>query len=472
MRHALRVTMLLTTLLHGGTDATPLPKRTLNADMTLTYLRIPPEVSHLRELFTEGLFYGRLRSNTFLNDTRHAKAKWSSGIGGSLLYQSAFWHGLGMRAGLYTSQNPWHMKRDDIPSLGAGKDTLSRYDVLTRGRYGMTVLAQASLIYRTPKSTLKIGRQLFESRLTASNDTKMIPNSFEGVSWQSDALPHSRIKLGYFTRQKLRDHTDFHSVLAYDGYRENDDDAMHRGLTKAKLDAAGIDPRLIVAQIETRSLGALRLLANYTGVPDLLHSMSFDACWRMQLKGGYTCTPAVRYIRQYDDGAGAIGGANLRGDTTGYKEPYSLDGELLGFRVDLKKGPVRVRLGYTSVADKADLVAPWRGFPTGGFSRAMGQYNWYAGTVTKMVRLDLDLEKAGLLPGTWACVRCAAQDFDDAKPGTPADSDVIEIDLMKRFASLPGFFLKARFAYIDGHAKGTKADPTHGDYRLEINYLF
>jgi len=46
-------------------------------------------------------------------------------------------------------------------------------------------------------------------------------------------------------------------------------------------------------------------------------------------------------------------------------------------------------LGYSKIADKADFTTPWRAFPTGGYTRAMGQTNWYANTSSYLLRADL-----------------------------------------------------------------------------------
>jgi hypothetical protein len=183
-------------------------------------------------------------------------------------------------------------------------------------------------------------------------------------------------------------------------------------------------------------------------------------------------------MKQFDDGAGAIGGANLKTNTYGYTDSDSLDSALYAARIDLAQDAWKLRFGYTKVADEGDLVAPWRGFPTGGFTRAMAQYNWYANTQTTMIRADYDFGKAGMVPGLKAFMRYAIQDFDDNKPGVQADSKVLTIDLLKEFDSVPGLYMKTRFAYVDGEndtyaGDGTlKSDPSYNEFRFEINYLF
>ena len=107
------------------------------------------------------------------------------------------------------------MDKDEVKFVKAGKDTFSRYKVKKDGTFGMTVLAQAYLEYKRNKTSLKVGRQIFESMLTKSNDTKMIPNTFEGYSLTSRYFNGTTIKLAYFLKQKLRDHTSFHDVITF-----------------------------------------------------------------------------------------------------------------------------------------------------------------------------------------------------------------------------------------------------------------
>ena len=69
----------------------------------------------------------------------------------------------------------------------------------------------------------------------------MIPNTFDGFSAEIKDLPKTTIQLAYFTRQKLRDHSDAHDVIAFDNWNENDDSAVNKSLTKTLV---GLDNEL------------------------------------------------------------------------------------------------------------------------------------------------------------------------------------------------------------------------------------
>jgi len=464
-------------LLASSAEATlKTDKVTLKGNMVVEYNKLPQPVDTLTEAFTEGMFYGRFRANFFYWDwdTEYAGKTMdnkNNGIGGSLIYKTAPLKGISATVGMYTSQNLdfFRMDKADVGYAKAGKDTFSRYNVATGGHYGMTVLAQAYLQYDvTNKSKIIAGRQMFETVFTKSNDTKMIPNTFDGVTATIKDLPKTTIKLGYLAKQKLRDHTTAHDVLAYDPnnkWDENDDSAVNKNLTVARI---GNDNELIVGSITNKSIKNLKANVSYATVPGVLSNLTLEAHYTIPV-GSFKIVPGVRYMMQFDNLGATYGVANLKGNQTGYTNPNSLDTDLLCARIDVKQGAFLGRLGYSKVADKADIVAPWRGFPTGGFTRAMAQYNWYANTKTYMLRLGYDFGKAKILPGFSIMGRYAIQDFDENKPGVAADSNVIHIDMRQNLAK--NSELKFRFGSVSADEKAGK-DYSYNEYRLEYNYFF
>ncbi|ABB43546.1 hypothetical protein Suden_0265 [Sulfurimonas denitrificans DSM 1251] len=467
------------------------PKRTLQGNMNEVYNTLPKSANNLSEAFTEGMFYGRLRTNAFRWDFRNDDNgdNKAFGLGGSLIYKTAPLAGLSATAGLYYSNSPisnWRQNDSDVGEVKSGKDTFSRYDVRADGDWEMVVLAQAYLQYNISKTDFKLGRQIFESALTASNDTKMIPNTFEGISVESKDLPKTTLKAAYFTAQKLRDHTTFHDVLTFkdssgDSWNNNDDSGIHQGLTYARLQAANKDTsnELIVAAISNKSIENLKVDATYTAVPDMLSSVIGELNYDIPL-GGVTITPGVRYMEQFDNGAGAIGGASLAGNVTdanaasrGYKSGNSLDTSLWMARLVASAGAFKGHIGYSKVEDKADIVAPWRGFPTGGYTRAMAQVNWKADAETIMVEGKYDFGKAKILDGFSAMGRYAIQNSDEKKQasGGQADLSIIHIDLVQKLT--PTLDAKIRLAFIDADERtsGVNKD-SYNEYRFEINYLF
>ncbi|MDX1294690.1 MAG: OprD family outer membrane porin, partial [Sulfurimonadaceae bacterium] len=233
-----KTTLAVTTaalLAASSAHAIKTDKINLKGNMTLEYLKTPGKVESLGEMFTEGMLYGRLRMNTFYWDWNteggNNQDNKAMGVGGSLVYKTAQFSGLSATLGMYTSQNPdfFRMDKDEVGTVKAGKDTFERNKVKNGGtfdgHFGMTTVAQAYLKYDRGNTSVIAGRQMFESVFTKSNDTKMIPNAFDGITVTNTDVPDTKLQFAYFTAHKLRDHTDSHDVIAFDSWNENDDSA-------------------------------------------------------------------------------------------------------------------------------------------------------------------------------------------------------------------------------------------------------
>ena len=479
-------------------------RRTLEDTFVTAIGIVPKSAQTAQDIFTEGIIYSRIRTNAFLWDYKDDADMdhYGLGIGGKLMFKSAPYKGLSGTASFHYSDSPFKALREndkeDIANLRAVQDTFSRYNAYTSRDYSMAVLAQLNLSYQFSQTKLTAGRQRFESFLTSANDTKMVPNTFEGLVLEVNEVPKTSLRGAYITAQKLRDHTTFHDVLTYgDGstnpkaeWRNNDDAAVHKGLSYANLQNAGAKTKnsLIVADLENDSIERLHIDFAYTVVPNVVSSIIGELNYEIPLFCGFSLTPGVRHMYQMDNGGGAIGGASLQGalainqtpnTNLGYKERFSLDGAASMGRLVLQKDNFVAELSYSSIADKADLVAPWRGFPTAGYTRAMGQYNWYANTKSTAFKLFYDFSASNTIPGFTALAGYVQQDFDEAKQlaGVQADSNVVHIDLRQEIVE--GFDAKIRIGLVDAkkredyalNAAGTHRD-AYNEYRFELNYLF
>jgi len=472
--------------------AIPKPKRTINGNMTLNYNVLPESVDNIHDMFSEGVFYGRLRSNTFYWNWSAPDAKNDAdknmGLGGSLIYKSAAFNNFSFTLGYYGSLNPEFWRPDDADSgfSKSGKDTFSRLKVQQTGNYGLHALGQGYLEYNNGTVDVKAGRQLFESVFTKSNDTKMIPNTFDGVTAVVKIAPKTKMRLAWFGAQKLRDHEDSHDVITFkdeDGERwgNNDDAGKHKGLSYNNFVNAGEDANhnMYLADLSTKYFDNLQLTGSYLQIPGAMKDFVIEAHYKIPVSDtGWAVRPGIRHFMQFDDGGGAVAG-NMNapgGSLIGYKSSVngSLDSSLFNGRVDVlmpdKKG--FFRLGYSKVADEADIIAPWRGFPTGGFTRAMAQYNWFANTETVMVRAVYKFNP------TWkASIRYAIQDFDDNKE-VFSDSNVIHIDTWTNIT--PDLQMRMRYGHVvaddntlkPGSTTEYKADWSYDEFRLEFNYMF
>ena len=118
--------MLLLVLSMSHLFAQPLQKRTLKPNMEFLYLQTPSEVESLADMFAEGMWYGRLRTNIFFFNWAEeipgkTKDHYTMGVGGSLVYKSGYLNHIGFTVAGYTSQNPWHMDDADAVYYKVGK---------------------------------------------------------------------------------------------------------------------------------------------------------------------------------------------------------------------------------------------------------------------------------------------------------------------------------------------------------------
>ena len=482
----LLITFFLLTTLYANKNESVI-KHKLKCNMTLQYKKKPKQVDNMDDFLKNGLFYGRFRLNNFIFDAGAiGEDHYIAGLGGSLIYKSAFFNGFSFTSGLYTSQNIGDTKRELSSAYKSGKDVLNRYNVATKNQYGLTSMAQLYGEYKTRKTQIKVGDFPMETLLLKSNDTKMIPNTFEGIYFKSRVIPKTTIQVAYITKQKLRDKDKFHHVLAYaddpnDPYsqwRQNDDSGMHRGLSVSKLKEKNIDDKIVLFEVKNQSINNTILTASYTAVPELLSSIIVEGKYKMNINDDFRVIPSLRYMQQFDDGAGKIAGANIRNNSIAYQDPDSLSATLLAGRIDFVYDDTSIRLGYTQVEDNGDIVAPWRGLPTAGYSRAMGQTNWYANTKSYMIRADYDFSKTGIVKNLRGMMRYSVNNFDDNKPGVQADNVVLTFDLVKQFEEIPNLSAKLRTAFVnsDSHTitkeNSIKPDTSYNEIRLEMNYLF
>lgn len=518
-----------TCLLATSAYALKTEDRNLKANGQIEYLKAPGAVNSIGEMFTEGELYGRLRSNMFWWDWENELQEYGGtgdnniwGVGGSLVYKTGFYHGLGATVGFYGTTA---ISNDNLVVKGnvggtdgwtnSGKAGKDAYHTNMDGtEHGIGVVAEAYGEYKLGKTDLKIGRQGIDSIMLATNDTKMIPNTFEAAVIENKDIPNTTVRAGYVMSQKLRDHQAFHSILAYDSssdgkskvakVNENDDSGIHKGLSLRNIATLNEDanPEMVLITATNKSIPNLKLDAEYVGIEGYFSTIIAEANYQIAVGESWTLTPGIRYLNQMDDGAGKIGGAAINGAlgydkrtsktastkiayaaaAKTYNNPESADGQIWMARLVLANGPLSIMAGYSDVADEADIIAPWRGFPTGGYSRDMAQVNWIANTQSWMVKADYNFDKAGVIPGLIGALSYTDMDFDENKNKALAsdisDRSMVHVDLIQTFKTLPNMEFKFRFAAIDADnsiktSKTTDIDrESYNEYRFEINYLF
>ena len=501
------------------------PKRKLKRNMTEIYYVRPEVASNLVQIFTKSIWYGRLRINYFKylwEKGKYYKKGWKDridptgfGFGGSIIYKTAPFKGFSGTVGFYGVHDLGILDKDDAIFGKSGKDTFSRYDVMEHGNWGMAIVAQSYIEFKYRKNDLRFGRMIVECPFVKSNDTKMIPNTMQGVYFITKEIPHTTLYFMYFNRQKLRDHTTFHDVITFKSkgvslwrkWNNQDDSAVHKGLSYDNMDAYGMHTRnrLVIFGLTVKGLPFLNIRALAPSkfkldlwnvwVPDLFDTFLAEANYSFRISCGWKLIPGFRFMHQFDDEAGTIGGAALSGALgldratnrargLGYKNPDSLEATEYAFRLRLKRGPQMFHFGITYITDDADFIMPWRAWPTQGYARSMAQYNWNAGTLSYMVKWTMNWNKAHLIKGLMTAIDFTYMDYDDEKErlGSISRTDryIIHLDTWwnppLRLPKDQWLQVKTRIGFVQAdHRRYYKANgenPSYTELRLEVNYLF
>lgn len=475
--------ILLNTLLVADSTL----KHTIKSNGQPVYGKMIKSVDNFKDMFQEGDFYGRLRNNNFYFAYNHTDSGHEdnivSAIGASLIYKSASFEGFDFTLGIYASRAFFSdSKLDNISHLKPSKDTLSRYKYANGNSKFLYALGQANINYNYSKTNCTLGHQLVETFYTKSNDTKMIPNTFDGLVISSKDISDTRVKLAYLAKQKLRDHEKSHSVLMVGDenstsggnnpeWTQNDDSAMHKGLTYSALKAAGkpTDAPLIILDIVNNSVQNLKINFSSYVVPELLSQAMGELNYKIGFDG-FSVTPGFRYLQQFDNGAGAVGGASLyQVGLGGYKNPSSLDSQMIAARVATKLDDYKITLAYTNILDKADLVTPWRGFPTSGYTRSMGMYNWRANTKSYRLELVKGANDTGVYKIPFIQTSVLYIDGDQKK--AEFDSIFYYAGIVQNIPAMPELQYRVRFGYRD-FIGASSVVSDYIDSRLEFNYLF
>jgi hypothetical protein len=485
-KYALLAPLSLGVFLHAQTT---LPKQTIKTNGLVLYHTQQKTVTNIQDMFNKGNFFGRIRNSNFYFDYDHDDVKHesslASAIGANFVYKSATLSHFSFTLGLYGSRA--FFRQSDIHNIKlvkSSKDTFSRYKYASTGSRSLFAFGQANINYKYAQTNFTLGRQFVNTFYTKSNDTKMIPNTFDGFVIHSKDLVQTKLTLAYLAKQKLRDHETSHSVFMYDNrdlvnysmWKANDDSAMHKGISYTNIQQAGkkTDAPLLVFDGQNTSIHNLKINFSSYIVPSFLSQVMGELNYKIALDG-FSITPAIRYIQQFDNGAGAIGGASLKGNVSvanphGYKNPDSLSAQMIAFKLVTKVQDYKLSLAYTNILNKSDLVTPWRGFPTAGYTRSMGVYNWRANTKSYRIELVKGANAKGIYKKPFIQTSILYVDTD-ANKGILEDSMVYYFGIVQNLPSMLNFQYRIRLGYRDFIGDASKVS-NYADTRLEFNYLF
>lgn len=445
---------------------------------------------NLESAFKDGKFDGRLRAqyfNTNWDDNGIAGKNGpdASGlaVGGSLIYKTSPLYGFSAGVGLYTTQNPggW-TSVDDGTTAATSKDLFLRDSTRPSGApvsatygTGYAVLAQTYLQYNIFKTKVRAGRMLMSNPWMSPNNTKMIPIAIEGYEVTSSDIPNTTIKFNYADKIKERGMTYF-SSMADTGDTPDKISAYYSTHYGATQGTHGDAPGVLIVGLKNKSVDNLELQAWGMHWADLVDQAMVEANYSLKT-GDAIVTLGGRYIKQNDRGAGDI----ILPKTNNHDIDNSVDTSLYALHAIVNYHAAKLTLATSHTANGGDLIAPWRGFPTDGYTRSMTQTDWNANTKAYKAQIDYDFN--ALVSGFSTLLSYSVYDRDPSKRPYQSmtdrgyqngDTNQWNLDLMYKLSkNYKGMELKARFMdqNSDKTALETK-NTSNREMRLEANYYF
>ncbi|MDO9305680.1 MAG: OprD family outer membrane porin [Sulfuricurvum sp.] len=469
----------------------------------------------LASAFKEGKFDGRIRTQYFVTDwdmhdgTNKDATATGFAVGGSLLYKTAPLYGISVGAGLYTTQNPGGWTEADD---GANMTTTSKFNATTSNDLflregsgttptsgtnptklvpygeGYAVLVQSYLQYDIAQSKIKAGRFLMTNPWITPNDTKMIPIAIEGAEVISNDIGNTQVQVDYADKIKERGMTHFGN-MADTG---DTPDAIKAYYTTTYTNPSGTHgdaPDVTIVGITNKSIDSLELQGWVMHWPDLVDQGLIEANYAIEA-GDAIVSLGGRFIKQNDKGAGTIIKPLTTSSTTGNGDnDNSIDSYLWAVRAVVNYASTQFLLSTSHTDDGADMIAPWRGFLTQGYTRSMTQTDWNANTDSYKAQLNNDLGQ--FVSGLSTMLSYSIYDRDPSK--TPYQSmtnrayqndDTTQWNfdvLYKCSGSLKGLELFARFmdqnndidkTNVIGGTTTNAFDSSNREMRLEANYRF
>ncbi len=383
---------------------------------------LAPEVKS--PFIQDSKFDAQLRTFYFNRDKYDNSRSEAWAIGGWISFQSGYLADV-FRVGAvgYTSQRLY------------GPDDRDGTSLLQPGQKGYTVLGQ---IYGEFKFTDQIfgavGRKEYETPYINKNDTRMTPNTFEGVTVYGKAGDKDgawRFGGGYISKIKEKNSDDFKWMSTVAGA------PVERGvyLAGANFDGKGF------------SLGAIDYYSD-----DVINIFYTEGKYTLALADGYKLKLAAQFSDQRSTGDDLLTG-------------HAFSTRQWGIKGDMNLGAALLTLAYTDTAKDADMRAPWGGYP-GYTSVQVKDFN-RAGESAVMLKVAYDFSGHGA--EGLSAYALYVHGTGVAAPAFNENETDLNLQWTPKAGALKGMSFRLRYAHIDQRGGG---DPTINDFRVIVNYDF
>ncbi|MDD5406268.1 MAG: OprD family outer membrane porin [Sulfurovaceae bacterium] len=421
----------------------------------------------IAEAFKNGKWDGRMRFQYFYTDWEDASKDSANGkaIGGSIIYKTAPFYGFSVGAGLYTTQNAFGLTDpEDGATATTSKDLFCR-DIGCVYGDGFTTLAQFYMQYDISRSKIKAGEFLVTNPWITPNDTKMIPIAASGLDIVSNEIPNTTVQFDYINKIKERGESFFGNLTT-------------TGDVPTKIASYYLThdaPNVAILGAKNKSIDNLELQGWAMYWNDLVAQGQVEANYAFELGDEAIVTLGGRYIKQFDKGAGDI----IKPLANNYDSDNSIDTSIIMGRAVVNYGRAKLLLAASKTDDGGDIIAPWRAFPTDGYTRSMTQTDWNAGTKAYKAGFDYDWSDI-IIDGITSSLSYSKYNRDETKKPYQSmtdrgyqngDTDQYNLDIIYKPSKSYEFKLRLMDQKNDKTAYYT-ADTSNREVRVEANYYF
>lgn len=379
----------------------------------------------LKGAFTQGELKGEFRNYFYIRDYDQSTKRQDIATGGMLYYRTSPLNGISAGIAFFTGQALWlNDSENDVYGLLA-KDEDGNHK-------SFSALGEAYLQAEFSNTTIKLGRQEFETPWVNGDDNRLAPQSVEAYTLVNKSIPGLTVTASYVAQMKGKASAEFVSMTEY-------------------AEVTGGSEPVILGGLVYDGIENLTLQIWDFHAVEFLNEIYFRADYSRPLTEEWSLFGAAQYLKQDDTGK-MLGGPI---DTYAYGMEAGIEGR--GFQFSL---------GYGGVGDQ-DILYPWgHDFIVSLMvnDNARAEENGIFGVV------KYDFSQIGI-PGLVGRIRHL--DFDTPEAGGNASYDFSETDLEVFYTfggRLDGLKLKVRHAIVNKDEALGGDD--YGDTRVMMIYKF
>jgi hypothetical protein len=389
----------------------------------------PPEKQDKAfQFFTDSKFAAQVRSYYFYRDKFDDSISEAWTLGGSLSWKSGYAMDVfAVGAVGYTSYQLYAPSDRDGTTL------------LLPGQDGFSVLGQIYGEFKiTDRIFAAVGRKEYNTPYVNKNDTRMVPNTFEGATVYGTAGskdggktdPAIRFGAGYL--DKIKERND-------DGFIWMSHDAGSSAERGVVLGGANVDWK-------GWSFGAIDYYC--ADVINIFYTEGKATFFRGQ---DHELRLSAQWTDQRSDGDNRLTGDDFGTDQFGVKADFAV-------------GDFLLTLAYTFVTDGANIRSPWGGYP--GYTSVQVEDFFRAGEQAAMARVGYDLSNLGLKGVSTYGLWVHGWGVEDPN----FNEDEFDANLQwaaAKGSALNGLSVRVRYAYV---AQDGGGDPDISEVRVIVNY--